>query len=389
MSEKKGQEITITRAAVLPDRHRMARYRKAPELGSKILFFSGGTALQSLSQLLIHYTHNSVHLMTAFDSGGSSAKLRQAFHMLSVGDVRNRLLALADPSVPGYPDISRLFVFRLPQDGSRQDLYYWLQEMAAGTDPLVAQILEPMRSIIRHHLWFLLKHMPSDFDLRGASIGNLILAGGYLQGGLDIDAVIFLLSRVLEVRGIVRPIVTESLDLAVILEDGHQFVGQHLLTGKEVPPIRSPVQKLYLTKDQQTADPVEITIRQPVQQLIQEADLICYPMGSFYSSLIANLLPKGVGQAISENTCPKVYIPNTGTDPEQLGLSLARSVETLLTYLQQSCYRRTAPHRLLNFVLLDSQNTMSLTAQDLGKIQQMGIKIIDTSLITSEVTGHS
>jgi 2-phospho-L-lactate transferase/gluconeogenesis factor (CofD/UPF0052 family) len=48
-----------------------------------------------------------------------------------------------------------------------------------------------------------------------------------------------------------------------------------------------------------------------MNDLIREAELICYPMGSFYSSLIANLLPKGVGKAVSRNPCPKVFIPNT------------------------------------------------------------------------------
>ena len=66
-----------------------------PPLGPRLVFFTGGTALRDLSRQLIHYTHNSVHLVTPFDSGGSSAALRRSFAMPAVGDIRNRLLALA------------------------------------------------------------------------------------------------------------------------------------------------------------------------------------------------------------------------------------------------------------------------------------------------------
>ena len=70
-----------------------------PALGPRLTFFTGGTALRALSRELTRHTHKSVHLVTTFDSGGSSAALRQAFAMPAMGDIRNRLLALADSSV--------------------------------------------------------------------------------------------------------------------------------------------------------------------------------------------------------------------------------------------------------------------------------------------------
>ena len=42
-----------------------------PALGPRLVFFTGGTALRGLSRSLTRYTHNSVHLVTPFDSGGS------------------------------------------------------------------------------------------------------------------------------------------------------------------------------------------------------------------------------------------------------------------------------------------------------------------------------
>ena len=76
-----SDHLTITRTVQLPDKIRLARFARAPELGPKVLFFSGGSALNPLSRRLINYTHNSIHLITPFDSGGSSAVLRKAFGM--------------------------------------------------------------------------------------------------------------------------------------------------------------------------------------------------------------------------------------------------------------------------------------------------------------------
>ena len=97
--------LFITRPVVIPDLLRTSRYQRAPELGPRILFFSGGTALNDLSRVLKRYTHNSIHLVTPYDSGGSSAKLRNAFDMPAVGDLRSRLMALADGTLAGHPGI--------------------------------------------------------------------------------------------------------------------------------------------------------------------------------------------------------------------------------------------------------------------------------------------
>ena len=76
-----SKPVRITHTARLPDPVKLARYLKSPELGPCVVFFSGGTALTGISRELKRYSHNSIHLVTPFDSGGSSAKLRKAFAM--------------------------------------------------------------------------------------------------------------------------------------------------------------------------------------------------------------------------------------------------------------------------------------------------------------------
>lgn len=88
--KRKPLRIPVSRTLTCPDMVRVDRCRRLPEYGPQILFFSGGTALRELSRTLKCYTHNSIHLLTPFDSGGSSAEIRRAFHVSSVGDFRNR-----------------------------------------------------------------------------------------------------------------------------------------------------------------------------------------------------------------------------------------------------------------------------------------------------------
>ncbi|WP_243439253.1 GAK system CofD-like protein [Fundidesulfovibrio soli] len=378
-------KVSVTHTVTLPDPVRIARYLKAPELGPKALFFSGGTALRDLSRELVRYTHNSVHLITPFDSGGSSAKLRKSFHMLAVGDLRNRLMALADRTLHGNPQIYRLFAHRLPKDQCQDDLAAMLDEMISGKAPLVADVPDPMRKIIRTHLGFF-RHAMRDhkFDLRGASIGNLILAGGFFNYNRQIDPVIYMFAMMVKARGTVRPIVNRDLTLAAELADGTVLAGQHLLTGKEEGPIKSPVKRVYLCASQKDTTPVEVEIRRKIKDSIRSSELICYPMGSFYSSLVANLLPRGVGDAVAKAQCPKVFVPNPAGDPEQLGLGLGESVRRLVEYLRASCSKPRPTSALLNFVMLDKRLEIYQHPLALKQLEGMGIGIIECDLASEE-----
>ena len=372
--------ITLKRSTTVPNPLTLARFRKAPELGPKVLFFTGGTALRELSTQLLGYTHNSIHLITPFDSGGSSAKLRNSFNMPAVGDLRNRIMALADRSLHGNPEIYSLFAHRLPKEAAPEELRSLLDSFIQSDHPLVAAVPEPMREIIRGHLFFFRRDMPDDFDLRGASVGNLILAGGYFNYNRRIDPVIYMFSKLVEARGTVKPIVNADLTLAAELADGSVLAGQHLITGKEGAPIACPIKRVFLCRSQTDTTPVELAVNSRVHALIASAELICYPMGSFYSSIVANLLPTGVGDAVSRAACPKVFIPNPAGDPEQLGLGLGESVRRLANYLRQSCTEPTPLDALLDFVILDIDDATYQHPLDLGQIEAMGITVIRADL---------
>ena len=211
-----------------------------PALGPRLVFFTGGTALRGLSRSLTRYTHNSVHLVTPFDSGGSSAALREAFALPAVGDIRNRLAALADSMVP--QSVLDFWEMRLPAEGDSEALRARLRAMGSAGHPCWRPLPPVMADVMRVHLGYFLERMPDDFRPQKASMGNLLLAGGYLHFQRNFTPVLSLFSRLLQVRGVVLPIVNACLHLAAELADGSVLVGQHHFCR-----LTQPVRRLYLT----------------------------------------------------------------------------------------------------------------------------------------------
>ena len=376
--------LNIHKSVKIPDPARMALFRKSPELGPKILFFSGGSALKKLSQELIHYTHNSIHIITPFDSGGSSAPLRVAFGMPAVGDIRNRLMALADQTFQGNPEVYRLFAHRLSEQAHPQELHRILEAIVCGNHTLISRIAHPMRKIIRHHLNFFYQNMPESFDLRGASIGNLVLAGGYLSYDQHLDPVIYIYSKLVQVRGTVRPVVNSPLHLAAELQTGEMILGQHQITGKNCPKLSDKIKDIYLTASLNQFEPVTVSIREKMAVLIQEAEVICFPMGSFFSSIAVNLLPHGVGREISRNPCPKIFIPNMGKDPELLGYSIMDQINILLKYLLRDCQEHPPANDVIRYVLIDKSRMVNWDASETDSLAKKGIQLFALDLVQAE-----
>ena len=368
----------------IPDPVRVGRALDAPDLGPRILFFTGGTALTETSRALAGYTRNSIHLVTPFDSGGSSATLRRHFGMPAVGDLRNRLMALADRTRHGFPEIYDLFAHRLPKNALPSQLTAELEALGQGSHPLIAAVPDPMRKAVRHYLQVFRQAAGPQFDLRGASIGNLVLAAGYLENGRRMDPIVGIFSRLVQARGEARLLLDSDLQLRAGLEGGGHVIGQHLITGKETRPLTRAVCELCLVDQAKDNAPVRPPIREEIRACIGGADLICYPIGSFFSSLIANLLPAGVGAAISRTSCPKVYVPNTLPDPEAIGLSLADQVRTLLRHLRADDPDAIAIGDVLDGVLLDPAIGYPGAESLDRELASMGLRIIRTPLTVRE-----
>ncbi|HTM46477.1 MAG TPA: GAK system CofD-like protein [Polyangiaceae bacterium] len=369
------------------DRARCDTLLRAPALGPNLLFFSGGTALRPLSRQLKRYTHNSIHLITPFDSGGSSAEIRRAFNMLAVGDLRNRLLALADESVQANSAIYRLFSYRLPQQCSEQQLLSELLQLASASHEKMTALPDSIRKTVRQSLAHFASLLPRDFNLRGANIGNLLITSAYLSHDCDIAAALWYFSQMLLVRGVVAPSCDADAHLAAVLRNGTRLIGQHRITGREVAPIDAPIEELFITRRLSSQEAVSVSATSRALSLICSADLICYSYGSFYSSVVANLLPQGIGRAVASVSCPKIYVPNWGKDPEQLGMTLADTVERLIHAVRTDA-PDAAVRDVVRTVLIDSKNLKYALPLDVERCAALGIQIVDLPFATKNADGE-
>ena len=184
----------------------------------------------------------------------------------------------------------------------------------------------------------------------------------------------------LRTRGLVRPIVEDSVHLAVRLASGAVIIGQHKFTGKETARIASPITDVWLTASENSPEPASVAITPPTADLIRLADGICYPVGSFYSSLVANLLPQGVGRAVADNPGPKIFVPNLGADPELFGHSPAIQVERLLRPLLADAPGAT-PRDLLSCVLVDAERGRYPGGIPGRLLQDLGVRLVSLPLV--------
>ncbi|TIH13232.1 GAK system CofD-like protein [Marinifilum sp. JC120] len=352
-----------------------------------IVFFSGGTALNGLASELAKVNPECAYIITTFDSGGSSAALREVFDMPAVGDVRNRLLALADTDSPDKARIVELLGTRLPRYADRTALNGQLSHLANGSHSLMDGFSEIVRKILADRFALFIELAGDKFDPVNASLGNVLLAAGFMAHQRILAPPIAQLSHLIGVRGIVRASTVDNGHLAVRLVNGEILAGQHLFTGKEVDPISSPIDGMWICSGVDDPWPRPVHASSLAINLVHGADLIVYPMGSFYSSTLAALSPQGLGEAVSQNPCSKIFIPNMGFDPELIGHNINLQVDRLLEILRMDNSAYISSEAVLNYVLIDSENGTYQEKPDISALEKLPLKVIDRRLVSDESDG--
>jgi uncharacterized cofD-like protein len=249
-----------------------------PEL--RVVAIGGGTGLSTLLKGLKRYVMTPAlatsgqptirelsGVVTVSDDGGSSGRLRKEFNMLPPGDVRNCIVALSEDEAL----LSRLFQFRF-QKGS---------------------------------------------ELEGHSFGNLFLAALTSITG-DFAEAVRLSSEILLTRGHIYPATMSSIELEALMEDGTRVRGETRITAS-----KGKIRELVLVPPD--VEPLPQTL-----EAIASADLITIGPGSLFTSLIPNLLVRGIPEAIAESPAIKVFICNLMTQAnESLSLTASEHIRAL------------------------------------------------------------
>jgi len=138
---------------------------------SRIVLFSGGTACRSINIALCKSGAQLTRVVPAWDSGGSSKIIRDAFGLLSVGDIRQALMTMAHGEACAG-DVVKIFNARLssslgPDHARKEFLYY-----ADGLHPLLERMEPGLRGAILNYLQTFRSQIDASFDFRNGSVGN-------------------------------------------------------------------------------------------------------------------------------------------------------------------------------------------------------------------------
>jgi uncharacterized cofD-like protein len=208
-------------------------------------------------------------VVTVTDDGGSSGRLREDFKMLPPGDIRNCLVALSEDEHL----LSRLFQYRFEHG-----------------------------------------------ELEGHSFGNLFVAAlSHITG--DFAQAVQMSSQILAARGKIYPSTNTNVTLAADMDDGSLVRGETNITKSK----RSIVE---LRLEPELADPLPETL-----EAIANADLITLGPGSLYTSLITNMLVRGIPEALAASRATKVFVCNLMTQAnESLGLTASEHIEKIMQH---------------------------------------------------------
>jgi len=262
-----------------------SREKTGARRGLRVVAIGGGTGLSSVLKGLKRY---SPHPSTAFDSnshspepvvqelcavvtvsddGGSSGRLRRELNMLPPGDIRNCIVALSEDEAL----LSRLFQHRFLKGSG----------------------------------------------LEGHSFGNLFLAA-LTSITSDFSEAVRLSSEILLTRGHIYPSTTSNIELEAEFEDGTRVRGETRISAS-----KGRIKELFLVPPD--PEPLPQTL-----EALARADLITIGPGSLFTSLIPNLLVRGISQAIVNSAAVKVYVCNLMTQAnESLGLTAAEHIRAL------------------------------------------------------------
>lgn len=217
----------------------------------KIVVIGGGSGISVVLRGLKYLPIDLTAIVTVADDGGSSGFLRKEFDMPAPGDLRNVMVALSNVE----PLTEEVFQYRFKEDSF----------------------------------------------IGGHPLGNLlIIAMKELTG--DIRTAVDRLRKLFNIKGKILPATTEKVVLMAEKENGKIVEGE-----SHIPVIGEKIKRIYY-KD-------EVEAPEENLKALEEADLIIFGIGSLYTSIIPNLLLKGIKESLKKSKAKKIYICNAMQQP--------------------------------------------------------------------------
>lgn len=289
---------------------------------TRIVVIGGGTGNFTVLRGLKNFPVELTAIVSMADDGGSTGILRDELGVLPPGDVRQCLIALSNSS-------------------------------------------SLMRSLMNYRF--------ENGELGGHSFGNLLLSALEKVTG-SFEKAVEEMGQILLIKGKVIPVTNHEVRLKMILNNRKVLEGEkEIYLSKEID---QGYKNLYLEPFSE-ANPNAI-------EEIQKADYIVLGPGGFHTSLIPNLLVRGISEALLESKAKKIFVVNLMNRKGQTtGFKVGDYLSKLIPYLGEDIFsyivvnNQNPPDHLLDiyaeegtFVENDLQDSRVIGAQLLGHLEQ-------------------
>jgi len=339
-----------------------------------IVLFSGGRGASSIAAALVRHSQTTLTMVVnGYDDGLSTGRVR-AFvpGMLGPSDFRKSISTLMPEAERRHRALKIFLDHRLPRVANRAAAMGSLQPIANGSpaiaDPTLAEayldlsVLQAQtigaycRAFLRHEG---AQHANGNaFDYSDCCVGNLLLAGCFIESEHDFNRAVAGFSGFCEARGKVLNITDgRNYVLTALKKDGVYLHDEETIVS---PQDDTPIQELFLLDDylpegerrklqglplderfgflrERSRTPCAHT---EAIESIAAADLIIYGPGTQHSSLFPSYVTNGVAEAIMENErAEKVFVANLYYDND----IQHQTVEDLIANFRRYMSRKEEP----------------------------------------------
>lgn len=286
----------------------------------KVVVIGGGTGTYTVLRGLKKYPELDISaVVTMADDGGSNKVLRDEFGLLPTSGVRQCMVALAE------------------NEGLLRELFSYRYYQGVG--------------------------------ISGMTFGNLFMAAVSDITGSQREA-IKQTAQLLDVRGKILPVSYETVSLLATYADGTEVLGEHGIDEGKGTNGRERITS-FRTIPQVTIDP-------EAKKAIEEADLIVLGPGDLYTNTIANLVVKGVVEAINKSYAKLVFVMNVMTKKgESYGYKASDYLADLSRYL---------PLTRLTHVVVNTDRTIESTVA--RAYEKEGAEWVEDDLGSLEIINH-
>lgn len=251
----------------------------------RITVIGGGTGVYVVLSALKNCGYDLSAVISMCDDGGSTGRLRDDYGILPPGDIRRSLIALSSANIQ-------------------------------------------LRKLFEH------RFVGGEID--GHSFGNLFLAACQQLTGSNLKEAVKLASEVLSVRGRVIPATLDNVRLAAKLENGKTIIGE---TNIDIPQ-HNPELKIV---DVFTVP--HASVNPEATKIIAKSDVIIIGPGDLYTSVVPNLLMRGMARSIRTSSAIKIYVCNLMT---KNGETNSYGMRDFLATIDRYLGERTIDYALVN-----------------------------------------